>query len=234
MYGLRWFHVVAMLAGVALISLSLVACSDDNTTSQVEGGVMQDGAQVYDSALSQDSGQLHDGAPPQVDAPPAKKLEEYIPGDGFVAGWTLKGAASAAYTYNDIKALVDPMQDDYAGQGLSAFGMAVYENGDKIIALTIWQMDTAVGAKFMFNQEKGVSTSQDGVTFAELASVPDEVVVGESGHSGWLAHAHTGVYVYGVVSHMLPPKLPLPQADSDAMKAGLTEFVTKLATSLPQ
>lgn len=201
---------------IALL-FALGACSDDSEPTPTPDGAVPGDAIAADVQPQADTQQEADTQ--QL----PEKVEDVVPGDNFVAGWTASGPVDAAYTQVDIEALINGAHDPYHAKGCAGYAQRSYENGDLTMNLKIWEMNEAASAKEMFDYEK----TQSGLTFEPITGVSDDASIGQEGMARWWAFAHTGRYVYKMDGNATA-------ADNvETVKAAVSAFISSLAATLP-
>ncbi len=204
---------IILSMGLAVV-FAFAACSDDSgTTPKTDKGVTVDHGTAGDSAKSP--------ADQGLDQAPRGKVEDYVPADGAVKGWQRDGAMETAYTAKARNDLINSSNDPYEKEGTVGLVRQVYVNGELKMVLTMWEMNTAVGAKNMYDK----NVSDPGLTFEKL-EVQDGASIAESAPQ-WKAYGHKGLYVYKVMGTFTMNE------NKSTLKTDETAFITHLAGILP-
>lgn len=206
-----------LLLSTALL-FALSACSDDSDPKPQPDGSTPDQTVQTDTQTQQD-GQVTPDTQQTFD-----KVEDAIPGDNFVDGWTASGAVEAGYDNTAIEALINGAHEPYNAKGCAGYARRSYENGDLTMNLQVWEMNAAQSALEMYDYEK----TQSGLTFEDITGVVDAAVIGKEGMARFWAYGHTGVYVYKMDGNATA------ENNVETVKTAVTEFITKFAALLPQ
>jgi len=216
----------------SLLALALLApagCSDDtkpgtpdvrvDTSQPREGGALDQAREKG----SVDKGTTTDG--PAT----AKKVEEYVPKDNELAGWTEdpktgKLGVEAGYTKQDIEAIIDGSNDPYATEGENGFAKQDYAKSTFKLALYLWDMKTAAGAKKMFEKSK-TDGEANGLVFENVTVSDDGILANDN--PTWKAYGYKSHYTYKIYA-----KFPDP-GQADALKPDVIAFMKLLAGKLP-
>ena len=135
------------------------------------------------------------------DPDPVKKVEEFIPGSGSIAGWTedtSKGevGVEAAYTKDDGEMLINGALDPFVDTGKwVAFAIEYYVNGDTTIQLSIFEMTDAAGASEIYTH---LATHPEGISW-------EDITMGDAGRmaemaTNWLIQTTKGKYFVETVT----------------------------------
>jgi hypothetical protein len=238
--GLKSLALVAMIA-------FLGACSDDSAKPDTLQPAKEAGADI---SKTPDKGPV--GSDAKIDGvkvdqqlvkdgPIAKKVEEYVPKSNDIPGWVENPdegnpGVEAGYTTADIEAIIDGSHDPYRDAGCNGFAKQDYkkgsgkcqfgicDNGTYGIALFLWDMKDATGAKAMFDKNKKEGETA-GVTFETVPNALTAAVIGNQSPQ-WKAYGHKGHYVYKIYATYAP-------GDTAALKTEAISFVQAFAGKLP-
>lgn len=233
------------LALVAVIAF-LAACSDDSAKPDTLQPTKEAGADIGktpDKGPGSDAkvdGAKTDGALAK-DGPAAKKVEEYIPKDNDIPGWVEnpdegKAGIEAGYTTLEIEAIIDGSHDPYRDAGCNGFAKQDFKKGTGkcqfgtcdaktyAIALFLWDMKDAAGAKAMFDKNKKDGEA-NGYTFETVPNALTAAIIAND-NPQWKAYGHKSHYVYKIYATYAPGEGP-------ALKAETISFIQALVGKLP-
>jgi hypothetical protein len=168
-----------------------------------------------------------------VDMAAKKKVEEYVPADNALPGWvedTAAGPAGVEAAYNDtaIEAIINGHHQPYAKEGCAGFAKQEYKKGNGTIALEIWEMNAATGAKNMYDLNKTTGENDDGWTFDTIAGVTDGGIIINAYDAGWRAYAYKGAYV------LMIQAATTETSEQTALRTDVEDFIKLLTGTLPK
>ncbi len=135
-----------------------------------------------------------------------KKVETFVLGDNVVKGWVEDAAkgkgVESGYTKKDIEAIINGSHDPYDKEGSKGFAKQDYKKGAHTMILFLWQMNTAAGAKKMFDKNKKDGEDNAGITFKAIPGVKDAAIIGDD-KPQWKAYAHIGPYIFKIYASYL-------------------------------
>jgi hypothetical protein len=189
-----------------LAALLMVACSDDTDKKNDQGVTGDQG--VADQGPADDKGPTDDKGPAAdngtPDGPVAQKVEDYMPKDNEISGWTEdtsmgKAGVEAGYTKKEIDDIIDGEHDPYDAEGCVGFAREYYKKAisascNGTVELKIWEMNDAAGAKKMFDADKLDAEQMGGLTFENIPNVTTLGVIADS-PPGWRVFAHKNAYI---------------------------------------
>lgn len=197
------FKLTSLTAVVCLTLLP--ACSDDVESGKDMGTKKDqapvsfpDNGQTGDQGPAADKGVTDDVAQ-AADMPVPLLVEEYVPANNAIADWvedTSVGApgVEAAYTDEDIDDIIDGSHDPYATEGCKGFAKQEFINGaGDTLSLFIWDMNTAAGAKNMFDKNEAAGPD-NGLTYEEIPSVTEKGIIANVGPS-FKGYFHKSTYI---------------------------------------
>ena len=134
------------------------------------------------------------------------KVETFIPKDNAITGWiedaTMGKGVQAGYDKKSIEALINGSHDPYEKEGCVGFAKQDYIKGTYQLVVFLWQMNTAAGAKKMFDKNKKDGEDNAGITFKVIPGVKDAAIIGDD-KPQWKAYAHKGPYIFKIYASYL-------------------------------
>ena len=129
------------------------------------------------------------------------KVETYALKDNAVKGWiedvAMGKGVQSGYDKKAIEGLINGSHDPYEKEGCVGFAKQDYINGANKLVLFLWQMNTAAGAKNMFDKNKKDGEDNAGITFKAISGVKDAAIIGDD-KPQWKGYAHKGPYVFKI------------------------------------
>ena len=132
---------------------------------------------------------------------PSSKVETYVLKDNAVKGWiedvSMGKGVQSGYDKKAIEGIINGSHDPYDKEGCKGFAKQDYKKGTFTLVLFLWQMNTAAGAKKMFDKNKKDGEDNAGITFKVIPGVKDAAIIGDD-KPQWKAYAHKGPYVFKI------------------------------------
>ncbi len=227
-----------LLAIVMTLSLTLLpACSDDPEVVKDMGTNVDQTPVVLDQApVTDDQGptsDLHqaDDQTTPVDMLVPLLVEEYVPANNAIADWVENPdvgelGVEAAYTDADIDDIINGSHDPYATEGCKGFATQDFINGaGDTLSLFIWDMNTAEGAKNMFDKNEAAGPD-NGLIFEEIPNVTEKGIIANVGPS-FKGYFHKSTYIAKFDAKVASGGELAP------LKALVITFVQQLTGTLP-
>lgn len=214
------------------VAALLGACSDDDEKPKDQGIKQDQGIADKGIVADKGTGDTTIADKGTTDAPAKKKVEEYLPKDNDITGWTEdtsvgQPGVESGYTKLAIEALINGKHDPYHAQNCDAFAMEQYKKTfdstcSAALEIMIWECTTSTGSKFMYDKDK----TDSGLTWAIITGVKDEGVMADDSPL-WRSLAYKGPYIMKIDS------TPTAPSCRPALKTDVESFVKNVTGKLP-
>jgi len=116
----------------------------------------------------------------------------------------------SGYTTKEIDDLIDGEHDPYATEGCTGFAGQHYKKDFNAgsckgtLELKIWDMNTAAGAKKMYDADKLKAETGAGLTFETIPNVQTAGIIADDA-PGWRVYAHKSTYIISMFAMYSDP-----------------------------